>query len=266
MKPACPHRKRGRPGGRRCIAELMAQLRRIDKVVALPHLPDAAGLIKGMPFKGGARRGQRAGHHGDRLAADRAHIRSQPHHARAGAPGCLPRAEPGIQPGAFPFGQHAGVKLEFIPRTRPQRRAVRVGHGTVVAVPARRGITDRHRNRGCLVQRIIQVVAAIRPAGHIGCEQFLASVCVARVVPAAVQHAFIPPVGKIFDRSAPPHIIVEAIRVAVKPVMAAIDIDPPFKDMGFAVGHIFPQRQVRVPGWMFHNTHSFSGFGPPVVR
>src|SRR5699024_1409991 len=72
--------------------------------------------------------------------------------------------------------------------------------------------------------------------------------------------------GKIFDRSAPPHIIVEAIRVAVKPVMAAIDIDPPFKDMGFAVGHIFPQRQVRVPGRMFHNTHSFSGFGPPVVR
>ena len=234
------------------VAELVAELGGVDEVVPPVYLADAARLKEGVPLKAGAPGGLGAGHDGDGVGQDGAHVSGQPHHPRAGAPGHHRWAKAGVQPGAVPLGQDAGVELVLVARAGAQRRAVGVGHVAVVFIRPGRGVADGHRDHRGTVQRVVEVVPPVRPPGHVGRVQALAAVGVARVLGAAVEHALIPPVGQVGDRGAPAHIVVQAEVVTVEAVMAAVEVDTVAEHMGFAVGHILPQRQIRVHTGMSH--------------
>ena len=205
-----------------------------------------------MSFKAGALGRLGAGHNGERLRDHGAHIRRKAHHTCPGAAGHHGWAEPRIKPGSIPFRQNAGIKLVLIPCTGSQRRAVRVGHVAVIGIPSGGRIAHGHRDCRSAVQRVIEIIPAIRAAGHIGRIQTLLPVGIAGVLGAAIQHAFIPPVGQILYGRAPAHIIVQTEIVAIEPVMASKHIHPPVEHMRLPVGHILPQGQIGIDTGMFH--------------
>ena len=81
-----------------------------------------------------------------------------------------------------------------------QSRAIRVMNIPVIGIFPCGGITDSHRDGRGFVQRIIEIVASIRTAGHIGGVQALAAILIMGSFGAGVYDAVVLSIAIVIHR------------------------------------------------------------------
>ena len=135
------------------------------------------------------------------------------------AGGVKRRTEAGIKPGFAVLGQHAGIKLRFIPGTVAKQAAVLIVHMAVKLIFTGRRVTNSDRDVALLVQHIIEVGPSVRTLRYIRGIKAGFSFPVVRVICLSINDAFIAPVGQVVHRSRPADIVVDTEHVAVERVM-----------------------------------------------
>ena len=104
------------------------------------------------------------------------------------------------------------------------------------------------------VESIVQIILSVRGAADVGgIHAAPAPVC--GVVALFVYDALVPPIAKVVCRGRPRDVVVHAKSAAVEPVVGAVDVHPAVKDVRFAVGDIFPARQIGIECLIFHFHH-----------
>ena len=234
------------------IAQLMEHHRGIHEIIQLAHFADRGRLKKFMPLKSAAGAIWFTGSYKGRSFLNCHHIRPQNSRHRA-APACIAnRTKTGIQIGAVSLCNHSRVELGLVPLSFSQPASILILDISIKLIFSRRRIAYCNRDTALFIQYIIQVIPAIRPFGDIGSIQTHAAILVKRIVCFFVYDPFISPIAQIIRRSGPAHIVIQAIRMAVKPIMGAIYIYSIFKYMRLSVRNILPGRQIRIKSLFFH--------------
>ncbi len=227
----------------------------IDKAIPAVHLADGAGLKKGVirEMAGLLFCGEQQGGPG----TDGEHIRLQfQHHAalvgqaaKSRGDGRYPGGKAGIEPDpAVLIGEDTGVKGKGLPRPGAPHMPVRKPDMAVKLVFPGRGIADRHPHDAPEIKGIVQVIPAVRAAGHIRGVQAAAAGGIHRILVFAVDNPLIPPGAQILHRGGPAHIVIHTEQRPAEPVVGTVHIHTALKDIGFAVRDILPAREIGVHG------------------
>ena len=224
----------------------------IDEVVGVPCLADGGRLEELVALKAAALAVGLAGGDEHRLLPDGEHIRAQ--HRAHGAVAALVagKAEAGVQVGVLPLGEDAGVKLGLVPLSLAQQSAVGVVDVAVELELPGGGIAHRHGDHALFVQHIVEVVPAVGALGDVRGVEAHAAVGVEGVLGLFVDDALVAPVAQVVHRGGPGDVVVQAVGVAVKAVVRAVDVHPAVKDVGLPVRDVLPRGKVRVKGLLFH--------------
>ena len=233
----------------------------VDKVVEVPALADGGRLEELVPFKAGALAVHHARSDEHRRFRHSQHILLQ-HGGHGAVAAFVPvAAEARIQVGLFPFGQHAGVELRFVPFPLSQPCSVRVMDIPVKFIRARGIVRHGGGDASPGAQHIVQVIPSVRPHRHVRRVKVPLHVRVVRVLVLPVDHALTAPVPQVILRCGPAHIIPGAVHIAAEEIMGAVHIYPVPEKIGLSVRHIFPVRKIWVDHLFFIHF-----FDPPPSR
>ena len=134
------------------------------------------------------------------------------------------------------------IEVDFaVIRERPRGA---VGHGAAYG-PA--------LARNARIEGIVQIVFTVGRAADVG-GVHAAPAPVSRVVALFIDYTLEPPVAEIVCRSRPRDIVVHAEPAAVEPVVRAIYVYAAVEHVRFAVGDVFPARQIGIESLIFHFT------------
>ncbi len=234
------------------ITQLMEHHRGIYKVIQPACFADRGRLKKFMPLISAAGAIWFTGSYKGRSFLNCHHIRPQDSRHRS-APACITNGtKTGIQIGAASLCNHSRVELRLVPLSFSQPASILIVDISIKLIFSRRGIADRNGDAAFLIQHIVEIIPPVRPSGDIGSIQAHAAVLIKGIVCFFVYDPFIPPIAQIPRGGRPAYIVVEAVRVAVEPVMGAIYIYSIFKYMRLSVGNILPRRQIWIERLSFH--------------
>ena len=146
--------------------------------------------------------------------------------------------------------QNRRIKHEPVLRPGTVDPAVRETHVAQIRIFSCRGIAHGDRSDGGIGNRIIQIIAPIRPADYVRRVIGL-PVPVPRGLLFSVNDPLVAPVAEIVFRGRPGHIVVGAVVLAPEAVMAAEDIQPAVKKPGLRIRDILPSGEIRVIALVF---------------
>ena len=152
----------------------------------------------------------------------------------------------------------AGIELTDLIGTRAENIAVRIAHKVEELIGPGRFVRDGHADFLEEVQAVIEVVLSVVPAADIRCPQGVRAVRVAWILRLAENDAFIAPVREIVFRGGPADIVVGTVDIAVKAVVAAIDVETAVKHTGFAVRDVLIAGKIGIEHLLFHGCFSSS--------
>ena len=216
-----------------------------------------------MPFKARARTVSGAGEKHLRLALDGEHILSE---ANDRAPlardidvrdltqkAHVIRAEPGIEIGGAVFVQNGGIEADALILPSAVARAVRIAHFAVIFIGPCGRLGNGDPDAVVPLHRIVEIISSVCPAAdvgrpHVGTQKPLRR----RILRPLIDDPLAPPVGKVLCGRRPAGIIVFAIHFPAEFIVAPKDIQSPFKEVRFAVRHIFIGREIGIADYLFH--------------
>ena len=78
------------------------------------------------------------------------------------------------------------------------------------------------------------------------------SVCIAGILGLFINNALVSPIGQVIFRCGPAYIVVLAVNIAVKAVVASVDIQSPIENPGLPVGNVFITGKIGIKYLFFH--------------
>ena len=198
------------------IAELMHDLRRVNKVEYAVSFTDRRRLKEGMSFKIRTARIHRTRNDKLRSFLDREHIRTENsnHGTMTGSIGLS--AKTGVQICCVSDGDHTRIKLWFVRFFLSEERAVFVMYMTVEFEGPLRLIALSNGYDTLIVQNIEKVIVSIRSDCYIRSVETALVLLIVRVVRALKGNTFVTPIGQIIYRCRPADIITGAEEGTVK--------------------------------------------------
>ena len=138
-----------------CIAKLMTEHRRINKIVRFVHTTDRGGLKKGMSLISGVFLIRFRRCHKPRCLFDRKHIFSK-NGQHCAMPALIARhTKARVKIRRLTLCEHARIKLRLVALPLAKSRAVLIMHISVKFIGSGRCIADSHRNHTRLIQHVI---------------------------------------------------------------------------------------------------------------
>ena len=237
------------------VAELVPEGGGIDEVVPPPDLAHGRGFKEAVP----ARQVGRHGRDGARL--DGEHVGGVELDHGAALHPLLGDTQDGekhrravIQPHPAVLDVDGGIEGKILLRIGVQVDLAVIGEGPGGAVG--HGAADRPALAGDAGREgVVQVVLAVGRAADVG-GVHASPALIGGVVALFVDDALVPPVAQIVRRRRPRHVVVHAEGAPLEPVVGAVDIHSSVKDVRFAVGDVFPARQIWIEHLTFHVTTS----------
>ena len=264
------------------IAELVALVAGIDKIVFPVQLADGGRLKKAVPLKARARGVMSAGdqHPGQLLRRD--HIGLQLHdHGVLAEDRRLHAADAQLLllrhcrdfllcelrkdqlfftggrksviqiDASVVIRQHGGVKHHPFLHGFAAQNMGRIMHMSEKGKGSRRAVGNSDPDFRVKAETVVEIISPVRTLRDIRCPELLVVLRVAGVLIPAVADALTAPVLQILFRCGPDAVMVLTVNGAAGAVVGTVDIDAVAEEMGLAVGNMLPQGKIGIVD-LFH--------------